>query len=169
MGMTVVERDFHRADSHPIDIVEILAERSDWDFDRIGEDRIAVSIEAQWRIYSLSLAWSDRDDMLRMLCTFELNPPEDRMDEFFRLLNLANDRVWGGGFTYWTEQRLAAFRHGLTLAGGAHATPQQIEDMVRTAVGLAERFYPAFQLVCRGGSSAAEAVETAIEDARGTA
>lgn len=167
--MIVAERDFRAADGHPIDVVETLAERSAWEFDRIGEDRIAVAVEAQWRIYSLSLAWSERDDMLRMLCTFELNPPEDRMDEFFRLLNLANDRVWGGGFTYWADRRLAAFRHGLTLAGGARATPQQVEALVLNAVGLSERFYPAFQLVCRAGSSAAEAVETAIEDAWGTA
>ncbi|MEM8790400.1 MAG: YbjN domain-containing protein [Pseudomonadota bacterium] len=167
--MTAIEQDFHTTDIHPIDIVETLAEQCEWDFDRVGEDQIAMAIEAQWRTYSLSLAWSRYDDMLRLVCTFELNPPDDRMDEFFRLLNLANDRVWGGGFTYWAEQRLVAFRYGLTLAGGAHATPEQVEAMVLSAVGLAERFYPAFQLVCWANSDAEEAAEMAIEEAYGTA
>ena len=32
---------------HPIDIVEHLAEHNDWDFDRIGDDQIAMAVEGQ--------------------------------------------------------------------------------------------------------------------------
>lgn len=167
--MTAIEQNSHNTDVHPIDIVETLAEQCEWDFDRVGEDQIAMAIEAAWRTYSLSLAWSNYDDMLRLVCTFELNPPEDRLEEFHRLLNLANDRIWGGGFTFWSEQNLVAFRYGLTLAGGAHATPEQVEAMVLNAVGLAERFYPAFQLVCWGNESAEAGAAIAIEEAYGTA
>ena len=167
--MTATEHEFHTVEIHPIDMVESLAASSDWEFDRVGEDQIAMAIEAAWRTYSLSLAWSNYDDMLRLVCTFELNPPEDRLEEFHRLLNLANDRIWGGGFTFWSEQKLVAFRYGLTLAGGAHATPEQVEAMVLNAVGLAERFYPAFQLVCWGGETAEAGAAVAIEEAYGTA
>ncbi|MEM9336816.1 MAG: YbjN domain-containing protein [Patescibacteria group bacterium] len=167
--MPAIEQNFHATDIHPIDIVETLAEQCEWDFDRVGEDQIAMAIEAQWRTYSLSLAWSRYDDMLRLVCTFELNPPEERLTEFYRLLNLANDRVWGGGFTHWPEQCLVAFRYGLTLAGGAQATPEQVEAMVLSAVGLAEHFYPAFQSVCWTNSTAEESAELVIEEAYGTA
>ena len=34
-------------DIHPIDIVEHLAERHDWDFDRIADDQIAMAVEGQ--------------------------------------------------------------------------------------------------------------------------
>lgn len=168
-GMTAIEQDYYNSDVHPIDIVETLAEQCEWDFDRVGENQIAMAIEAQWRTYSLSLAWSQHDDMLRLVCTFELNPPEDRQKEFYRLLNIANDRIWGGSFTFWEEQKLVAFRYGLTLAGGAHATPEQVEAMVLSAVSLAERFYPAFQLVCWGNETAEAGAEVAIEEAYGTA
>ena len=67
------------------------------------------------------------------------------------------------------ENELMAFRCGLTLAGGAHATPEQIEAMVHNALGLSERFYPAFQLVGWGGDSAESAIDVAIEEAYGTA
>jgi hypothetical protein len=128
-----------------------------------------VAIEGAWRTYSLSLAWSGRDDMLRLLCTFDLNPPAPRLDEFYRLLNIVNDKIWGGGFTLWREQGLLAYRCGLTLAGGAHATTEQIEAMLHSAIGLSERFYPAFQLVGWGEESAEEAAKIAIEEAYGTA
>jgi len=167
--MTAIEHNFPNADIHPIDMVETLAEQASWDFDRMGEDQIAMAIEGAWRTYSLSLAWSGYDDMLRLVCTFELNPPEGRLDEFYRLLNLVNDRIWNGGFAYWKSESLLAFRYGLTLAGGAHATPEQIEAMVLTAVALSERFYPAFQLVGWADENAADAMAVAMEEAYGTA
>jgi len=167
--MSAVEHFTSETDIHPIDMVETLAEQCSWEFDRVGEDQIAMAIEGAWRTYSLSLAWSGHDDMLRLFCTFDLNPPESRHDEFYRLLNLVNDRLWGGSFTLWQEHKLLAFRGGLTLAGGAHATPEQIEAMVHNAIALCERFYPAFQLVGWSEESAESAVKVAIEEAYGTA
>lgn len=167
--MTAVEQDFLSAEIHPIDIVESLAEQSDWEFERAGEDQIAMAIEGLWRIYSLNLNWSGYDDMLRLICTFELTPPEERMDEMMTLINLANDRVWCGGFTLWPEHKTMAFRYGLTLAGGATATVEQIEAMVLTAVGYAEKFYPAFQLVGWSNQTPEQALSVAIDEAYGTA
>jgi len=167
--MTAIEHDFPAADIHPIDIVETLCEQAAWEFDRVGENQIAMAIEGAWRTYSLTLAWSGHDDLLRLICTFEINPPEDRRGEFMEALNLVNERIWGGNFTYWAEQGLLAFRHSLTLAGGAHATPEQIEAMVVTAVAASERFYPTFQLVCWGNESGESALRVAIDQAYGTA
>lgn len=168
-AMAAVEHFLPETDLHPIDIVETLAEQAEWEFDRVGEDQIAVAVEGAWRTYSLSLIWSRRDDMLRLISTFELNPPEPRLAEFHRLLNIVNDKVWGGSFTLWRAEKVLAYRSGLTLAGGAHATPEQVEAMVLTAVGLSERFYPAFQLVGWGEEDAEDAAGIAIEQAFGTA
>lgn len=167
--MTAIEHDLSAADIHPIDMVETLCEQASWEFDRVGENQIAMAIEAAWKTYSLTLAWSGHDDLLRLICTFEINPPEERLDAFFELLNRVNERIWGGAFTYWEEQGLLAFRGTLTLAGGAHATPEQIEAMVSVAVAASERFYPAFQLVCWGNESAEAAMGVAIGQAYGTA
>lgn len=167
--MTALEKDFLSAEIHPIDIVETLAEQSEWEFERAGEDQIAMAIEGHWRVYSLNLNWSSYDDVLRLVCTFELTPPEERMDEMMTLINLANDRIWCGGFTLWPEHKTMAFRYGLTLAGDATATVDQVETMVLTAVGYAEKFYPAFQLVGWSNHSPEQALEIAIDEAYGTA
>lgn len=167
--MATFEHDVLSPDNHPIDMVETIAEQCDWEFDRTGEDRIAMAVEGSWRTYSVTLALSGYDDMLRLVCTFDLSPPEDRGAELMELLNLVNDKVWGGSFTLWPEHKLMAFRYGLTLAGSAAATQEQIEAMILTAVGYSERFYPAFQLVGWSAHTPAEALEVAIEEAYGTA
>ena len=77
--MALSEQYFQTDELDPIDIVEHLAEYHDWEFDRVAEDQIAMMVQGQWRNYSLTLAWSPRDETLRLICTFEMEPPEDRL------------------------------------------------------------------------------------------
>lgn len=154
---------------HPIDIVEHLAEHHEWDFDRIADDQIAMAVEGQWRTYSLTLAWSNYDETLRMVCTFEMEPPEDRHGPLYELLNLVNDQCWAGSFTYWAEQKLMVYRYGLVLTGGQVATADQIDTMIGAAVMSAERYYPALQLLVWGDKTPREAMQVAIAEAYGRA
>ena len=156
-------------DIHPIDIVEHLAEHHEWDFDRIGDDQIAMAVEGQWRTYSITLAWSDYDETLRMVCTFEMEPPEVKLPELYALLNEMNDACWAGAFTYWAEQKLMVYRYGLVLAGEQTASPEQIDTMINTAVLASERYYPAIQMLVWGDKSPKDAMQVAIAEAYGRA
>jgi len=167
--MSNLEHFLATEDLHPIDLVETLAEHHDWDFERIAEDQIAMSIEGQWRTYSITLAWSGFDETLRLVVTFEMEPPKDRMPALYEILNLTNDRMWSGAFTYWEKQKLMVYRYGLLLGGGAGAGPEQIDQMMSTAITAAERFYPAFQLACWGDSTPEKAMNVAIAQGYGRA
>ena len=156
-------------DLHPIDIVETLATHHEWDFDRVADDQIAMAIEGQWRTYSITLAWSAYDETLRMICTFEMEPPTDTLPQLFEILNLTNDRCWAGAFTYWSAQKLMVYRYGLVLAGEQLASADQIACMVETAVLASERYDPAFQLACWGNRSPEEAMQVAIAESYGRA
>lgn len=153
----------------PIDIVEHLAEHHDWDFDRVSEDQIAMAVEGRWRTYSITLAWAAADETLRLVATFELEPPEARLPALHDLLNRINDRCWTGAFSHWPEQNLVVWRYGLVLSGGQIATPEQIDRMIVAAVEASERFYPAFQLAVWGDGTPAEAMQVAIAEAYGRA
>ena len=142
-----LSEQFLEEDLHPIDIVEHLAEHHDWEFDRLGDDQIAMAVEGQWRTYSVTLAWSGFDETLRMVCTFELDPPEEKLAQLYELINMVNDQCWAGAFTYWPEQKLMVYRYGLLQAGGQMAAPEQIDTMINAAVLSAERYYPALQLM----------------------
>lgn len=165
-----LSEDFLTADDlHPIDIVEELAEHHAWEFDRVTDDQIAMAVEGQWRTYSLTLAWSGRDETLRILCTFDMDPPADRLPALHDLLNRVNDDCWCGAFTWWAEQKLMVWRYGLALNGGQIAAPDQIDRMIGTALTAAERFYPAFQLATWGGRDPGDAMQVAIAEAYGRA
>jgi hypothetical protein len=156
-------------DMHPIDLVETLAQHHAWDFDRVTDDQIAMTVEGQWRSYSLTLAWSGPDETLRLICTYDMDLPDARLPDMLAVAHLANDLCWAGGFTFWTAQRLMVWRYGLLLSGGVGASPEQVEAMLTAAVEACERFYPAFQLVAWADRTPEEALKIAIGQAWGRA
>ena len=164
-----LSEQFLEDEIHPIDIVEHLAEHHEWDFDRIADDQIAMAVVGQWRTYSITLAWSAYDETLRMVCTFEMEPPSEKLPLMYELLNLINDQCWAGSFTYWEEQKLMVYRYGLVLAGGQIAGPEQIDTMIGAAVMSAERYYPALQMLVWGDKSPKDALQVAIAEAYGRA
>lgn len=156
-------------DQHPIDLVEHIANHHEWEFDRIHDDQIAMAVEAQWRTYSITLAWSGYDETLRMICTFEMEPPEERLPEIYEGLNVINDQCWAGAFSYWKAQKLMVYKYGLVLTGGQVASADQINTMITAAVLSAERYYPAFQLIAWGDRDPVDAMQVAIAEAYGRA
>ena len=167
--MALAEHYFQIDDLHPIDIVEHLAADQQWEFERIADDQISMAVVGQWRTYAVTLAWSGCDETLRLICTFEMEPPEHRKQALLECLNAANDVCWSGSFTYWEDQNLMVYRYGLILAGGQDASPDQIDTMITAAVAAAEQYYPAFQLVTWGERKVHDAMQVAIAKAYGHA
>ncbi|SEN22040.1 hypothetical protein SAMN04488003_11174 [Loktanella fryxellensis] len=167
--MALIEPYFDDGDVHPIDLVEHLAEHHAWEFDRLADDQIAMQVEGQWRTYAITLSWSDRDETLRLICTFEMEPPAHRTQALFEALNTINDDSWAGTFTWWPEQKMMVYRYGLVLAGEQIASPEQVDTMIHTAVTSCERYYPALQLVTWAERTPAEAIRIAIGEVYGRA
>ena len=167
--MSNLDHFLETEDLHPIDLVETLAAHHEWDFDRIAEDQIAMAIEGQWRTYSITLAWSAYDETLRLICTYEMEPPAGRLPALYEAMNTINDMCWSGSFTWWEEQRMMVYRYGLVLSGDQGPTPEQVDTMIGAAVASCERFYPAIQLVTWAERSAKDAVQIAMAEAYGRA
>jgi len=156
-------------DLHPIDLVQSLAQTRDWVFERHDDDQIALVVEGLWQQYAVSLVWSEQSETLRLVASFEFSPPKAKLAAMYETLNLANDSCWSGAFSYWQDQQTMAYIYGLNLAGGAVASPQQVDNMMRNSVAVCEKLYPAFQLVSWGDDSPKSALRAAINDAYGRA
>lgn len=167
--MAIAQEFWIGDDHHPIDLVESLASDHQWEFDRVTDDQIAMAVEGLWRSYAITLSWSPQDETLRLICTFEMEPPEMRQAALCDLLNRVNDQVWSGAFSFWSEQKLMVWRYGLILAGGAVAGAGQLNRMISDAITGCERFYPAFQLVAWADRDPAEAMKVAMSEAWGRA
>lgn len=167
--MALTQHIFEIDDLHPIDIVEHIAANQDWEFERVGDDQIAMSVDGQWRTYTVTLAWSGDDETLRLICTFDMEPPSHRINQLNAALNRVNENCWTGAFSFWGDQNMMVYRYGLLLSGGQMASADQIDTMISNALLAAEQYYPAFQLVTWGERDLEDAMQTAIAEVYGHA
>lgn len=156
-------------DQHPLDVVEGLAKSFNWNYSRIGDDQASMSSTGIWYEYPITMGWSESNEKLRFMCTFELTPSISDLDDLHEMLNLVNDETWGGKFTYWSGAHQIVYRYDLGLAGGLNATGDQIGQIIADATAQCDRFYPAFRAVARGESSIEEAMLLAMAEAYGNA
>ncbi|MEE8393893.1 MAG: YbjN domain-containing protein [Rhodospirillales bacterium] len=155
--------------SNPLDVIEQIVDDNDWVFDRRSELEMAVQVPGRWCDYSLYFAWNESSDAMHFTCAFDMRVAEEKRRDVYELIALINEKMWLGYFGIWNDEGLPMFRHALPLRGSQGPSPEQIEDLMDTAIMECERFYPAFQHVIWGGKPAKEAVALAMIDTEGEA
>jgi hypothetical protein len=154
---------------NPLDVVEQLASRNDWSFERAGEDEITILINGRWSDYQVSFTWMDELEALHLACAFDLKVPERRRAEVQQLIAQMNEQMWVGHFDLWPKDGMVMFRHALVLAGGMETSGEQCRSVLSTALESCERYFPAFQFVLWAGKPAREALDAALFETSGEA
>jgi hypothetical protein len=165
MGATELR---HARASNPVDLVEHIAGREDWAFERGADDELTMTIAGTWTDYHVSINWRDDLETLHLACAFDFKVPDNRLSEVYRLIAQINEQLWLGHFDLWTQEGLLMFRHGLLLNGNV-ATPRQCEAMIQAGLEACERYFQAFQFVVWAGKPASEALSSAMFETEGRA
>jgi hypothetical protein len=158
---------YNRA-SNPVDLVEHLAGKEDWAFERGSDDELTMTIAGTLTDYHVSINWRDDLEALHIACAFDFKVPDNRLNEVYRLIASINEQLWLGHFDLWTHEGLMMFRHGLLLNGNI-ATPRQCEALIQAALEACERYFQAFQFVVWAGKPAGEALSSAMFETEGRA
>ena len=153
----------------PLDVIEQVVSANDWTFDRRSDQEMAVQVPGHWCDYSLYFAWNDDVDAVHFTCAFDMRVPSERRCPVHELLALINEKMWLGHFGVWDDEGLPMFRHVLLLRGVRGPSPEQLKDLMDTALSECERFYPAFQFVIWGGKAPADAIAAAMIETVGQA
>ncbi|MGB3809203.1 MAG: YbjN domain-containing protein [Parvibaculum sp.] len=167
MTASLVEAD--EFDANPLDLLEQVASIRDWIFERSHEDELTICVAGEWRDHQISLNWRNDLSGLHVASTLDMRVPPEKRPQIRHLLSLINEQLWSGHFDMWSEEGVLLYRNSLLLCGGATATPEQCEALLRLAVEACERYYPAVQFVLWAGKSAEDAIAAAMFETRGNA
>jgi hypothetical protein len=154
---------------NPLDRVERVAERRHWTFDRTNPHEVTMLVEGAWGDLQVSMNWRDDVETLHVACTFDARVPPPRREEMARLIALINEQLLHGHFDLWQADGSLVFRNNLILSGGAEANDAQCEALIRLAVEICQRYFPAVQFVVWAGRTAAEALESSLFETLGEA
>jgi len=154
---------------NPLAVVEHMAIRNDWPFERMVDDEIALVVAGAWTNYQISFTWMSEIRVLHFACAFDMKMPDGRRSEVQQLIAGINEQLWIGHFDVWSSTGTVMFRHAALLVGGVSTSGQQCEAVIGSALDTCERYYPAFQFVVWAGKSAREAMDAVMFETSGQA
>jgi hypothetical protein len=152
----------------PLDVVEHVLAAENLPFDRTEDGDLAFALTGEWKDYELWFAWRPEGDCLQLCLSMDLRVAQNQRSAAHELIAIINARVWLGHFELWEEGEII-FRHGMALMTGEEPSLAQAAAMIDVAVEAADRFYPAFDFLARGGKSPQEAVAACMFDTVGEA
>ena len=153
----------------PLDIIEEVVNNQGWHLNRVCEEEMTAVYNGRWCDYSLHFAWSNEIHAINFTCAFDIRVPDKKSSTVNNLLALINDKLWLGHFCIWQKEALPMYRHALPLRGVDNFAPQQVEDLLESAITACEKFYPAFQYVIWGGKNPQQAIVASILEPMGEA
>ena len=143
---------------NPIDLVEnIFASRS-FELERRNLNEIAIEIQGKWNNMLLFFAWEASMHCLHLSCLMDIDCQIEDRSKIFELLSLANEELWVGHFSYWTEQNLPVFKHSVIINDDEEYFAGKLEQIINIAINECERMYPVFKVVLTKGMSPREAL-----------
>lgn len=155
-------------ESHPVDMIERVADANDWSFERTGDDEIAIAVAGHWTDYHVSFSWMEDFEALHLACAFDLEVSEARALDVMRLMSLINEQMLFGHFDLWEQEGAIMFRQTLLLAGGAEPTAQQVEVLLGSSLEACECYFQAFRFVLQPGVSPRQALDAALFETHGS-
>lgn len=154
--------------ANPVDLVEQIAHRNDWGYDRTAEEELTLIVGGTWTDYHVSLNWRADLEALHLACAFDFKVPDQKVGEVYRLIGQINEQLWIGHFDLWTQEGLIMFRHGLPL-NSSLASVAQCEALMKSALEACEKYYQAFQFVVWAGKPSREALISTMFETEGQA
>ena len=153
----------------PLDVVEHVLTAENLDFDRTDDGDLAFSLAGDWKDYELWFAWRPEADCLQLCLSLDMRAGKQKRTKANELVSMINPRVWLGHFEIWADEGEIVFRNAMALPTGERPTLAQAASMIDAAVEAADRFYPAFDFLLKGGKSPADAIAACMFETVGQA
>lgn len=152
----------------PLDVVEHVLTAENLPFERTEDGDLAFSLAGDWKDYELWFAWRPEADCLQLCLSMDQTVAGDQRVAAHELLAQINPRVWLGHYELWDDGEIV-FRHAMALMTGEQPSLAQAAAMIDVAVEAADRFFPAFDFLVRGGKSPQDAVAACMFETVGEA
>ncbi len=153
---------------NPLDCVEELLNANNWDFNRMTNEELVVTIQGKSCEYSLFFIWQDELEALQFCCQYELKIPNSARSKARSALTDLNESLWMGHFEITARSGHPTFRHTCLYRGmQGNASADNLENMVEIAMAQCERNYPVFALLAAGQGLNDQSISLAMMNTQG--
>ena len=155
---------------NPIDVIEDIFASQAYEFERRDRNEVVVEIEGKWNNMLLFFSWEENMRCLHLSCLMNIQSNIENRSKIFELIALANEELWLGHFSYWTEQNMPVFKHSILLDNDEESSVEsKIAQIIEIAVKECERMYPVFNVVLTKGMDPRQALYPMLMNTVGNA
>ena len=155
---------------NPIDLVENIFSSKSFEFERRSPDEVVVEVQGKWNNMLLFFSWEENMRCLHLSCLMDIKSTIEDRSKIFELLALANEDLWLGHFSYWTEQNMPVFKHSILLNDeDEQILNGKISQVIDIAIKECERMYPVFKVVLTKGMDPKQALYPMLMETLGQA
>jgi len=168
--MTALNFDGYDAFSaNPLDIVEMMAGRNEWPYERSSDEEITVAVSGEWCDFHIRYFWIAEDNLLQAAGMMDMRVAAKKKAKILEAINLVNERLAVGYFAIWTEDNSLMFRHSNIVGADPEAVAAICEKITDAVLAETNRYYPVFQFVLWAGKDPEEAIKSAMLETVGEA
>ncbi len=161
--------------SNPLDSVEEIMLNNDWQFHRLNDDEMSVTVSGQFSHYKMVFIWQADYSALQFCCAPDLQISPNHMDDALKVINNINASIWLGHFDIRTDtddntafipcfRHTSLFRDQHNSSGMAH-----MEDLIDIAIHECERNMTAFNLLAQRNHQSKSDMALALMETAGLA
>ena len=154
---------------NPIDLVESLLAKQSMEFERRDFNEIVVEVQGKWNNMLLFFSFEASMRCLHLSCLMDIKTETTDRSKIFELLALANEDLWLGHFSYWSEQAMPIFKHSVIVSDSEEIFQGKLAQMMDIAVKECERMYPVFNVVLAKGMEPRQAMYPMLMETVGQA
>lgn len=127
-----------------IDIAEQTFEKLDYNYSRIDENELAVSLSSN---YSLAVFLKPEYDILHFSNDLDLICPDDRLAVIEDSIVKANERIWLGHFDLISTDNRIVFSFSFPFAHSFLFDEESFETLIDLILEESDRFYHYFKML----------------------
>lgn len=130
-----------------MDNIEDILHANDWDFNRMGDNELLVTLAGKYGDYQLIFLWQADMTALQISVQYNLIISAHNIMNAANILMTINERSWMGHFEIAADTNTPSFRYTTLLNPENKQSYEQLESILDIALAQCETNYAAFSLL----------------------
>ncbi|MFK7839077.1 MAG: YbjN domain-containing protein [Bdellovibrionales bacterium] len=157
----------HKDGVNPLDHIETILHNNDWDYTRMGDNELFVSLNGKFCTYQLIFLWQADMSATQISIQYDMTIGQEKSKQAASTLMAINERAWIGHFEISSDTQKPSFRYNALLNPSSRDAYGQLENIIDFALAQCETNYAAFSILANDSAANDETLPLALMQTQG--
>ena len=157
----------HKDIPNPLDKIEDILGANEWEFHRMGDNELLVTLTGRYCDYRLAFIWQADMKGLQVSVQYDFNINPINMHKAGKVLMTINEQAWMGHFEIDANNCAPSYRYTCIFHSNHKSAYEDLENIVDIALAQCETNYAAFNILTGENAANDETLPLALMQTQG--